>query len=668
MGGELTLSNFRYTTTNNNDFVIGDPTDSIGLTQAKYLVFQTSTQPGYLNNPYIGIVPSTDFGTGWKVVLSNGSGSITNDFVYSNIDNTFIGNNSFTFNGLTPTATTFSNNVIMSPAVGAISNSFVCNINATFNQGMTVYNTAKFNTDVHIIGTLFAGAIVSVVESSSMVSAKTIITNVTGTIGATASSAGSGLQVGGDSGAILASVITSTTTTVSDTWSLIGYNKQAMNFVGDSSYQMTFSAASTLTADRSYAFPNISGTVVLDTTIPSSTITLTGAVTGTGTGTVVTTLASSQTAPLISWSGLQYISNTTVSTDTAHGALVVIGGIASGNNINALGIINGNTLNSRVATGTAPITVNSTTPVANLTSSFVNMTTSSANASYPLVYTSAANTLNSGSSITFNPSTGMVNAVNLIVSGISSQIGGLYVGSNLIVSGISSQIGGVYVGSNSAGSISVSAAAGLNLVGIAGTISDFAITGTFGPSPILSIPAGLNKVLIAGNLQVTGSITSSSSVPNYIFSSGSSPVSGAGMFGIGVSALGGQPSKITPTGSGYVEVTIEGYVTFSTGSSTSPSNSTISLYGYWGLGTPPAQGAAVPSGANSFNDIVFTIAPNSTSITIPYCSTIVLPLAGMSTAFYPGIGTQIWLDIALGTIQSNVTAHSIVGMIYAKEL
>lgn len=61
------------------------------------------------------------------------------------------------------------------------------------------------------------------------------------------------------------------------------------------------------------------------------------------------------------------ITNATSSTDTTTGALkLTAGGLAVFENINAGGYVSGNTLTSTVATGTAPLTVASTTEVANL--------------------------------------------------------------------------------------------------------------------------------------------------------------------------------------------------------------------------------------------------------------------------------------------------------------
>lgn len=63
------------------------------------------------------------------------------------------------------------------------------------------------------------------------------------------------------------------------------------------------------------------------------------------------------------------ISNATGSSNTSTGALkLTAGGLAVFENINAGGYVSGNTLTSTVATGTAPLTVTSTTAVANLQS------------------------------------------------------------------------------------------------------------------------------------------------------------------------------------------------------------------------------------------------------------------------------------------------------------
>jgi hypothetical protein len=90
MSGELVPSQFRYTTTNNRDFVIGDPTD-LNLDQPKYLVFQMSNLPGYNNNPHI---KAEKISGNWKLSLSQ-NGSTTLNFSYIDSANTYTSVNTF---------------------------------------------------------------------------------------------------------------------------------------------------------------------------------------------------------------------------------------------------------------------------------------------------------------------------------------------------------------------------------------------------------------------------------------------------------------------------------------------------------------------------------------------------------------------------------------------
>lgn len=107
MPGELQLSQFRYTITNNNDFVIGDPGDS--STDPRYLVFQVTNLPGYSSNPHIKCYKD---GAQWKLAYST-TGSNTLELVTSGTNNIFTGTNAF------------SNNVVFSSTVTFTSSSSV---------------------------------------------------------------------------------------------------------------------------------------------------------------------------------------------------------------------------------------------------------------------------------------------------------------------------------------------------------------------------------------------------------------------------------------------------------------------------------------------------------------------------------------------------------------
>ncbi len=101
MSGELRTSQFRWTTTADDDFVIGNPDPTIVLTHpTKALVFQSSSLPGYINNP--SLLCKYNSGTSaWEFKLSADGG--TTDSIISGIaylagtgPQTFTGNNAFT--------------------------------------------------------------------------------------------------------------------------------------------------------------------------------------------------------------------------------------------------------------------------------------------------------------------------------------------------------------------------------------------------------------------------------------------------------------------------------------------------------------------------------------------------------------------------------------------
>ena len=265
MSGELTPSQFRYTTTNNRDFVIGDPTDSAGLLGNKYIVFQTSTTPGYLHNPYVGIVYNGSTTT-WDFVFSN-DGTTISTFAQPNLPNQFTAANSFdgvtTFNGniISNSLATFNGHVIFNglitfanPITFPSAPSFSTLVD--FPYGITVETSAVFNTNPVINGTLNITGLTTVANINQVLSVnKTISVNKTGTTSATP---GAGLLVLGDSGVNIGSILLSTTSSVSDTWSLTSYTKQPINFIGDSTYPVTFTGGS-LTASRIYHYPDSPG-------------------------------------------------------------------------------------------------------------------------------------------------------------------------------------------------------------------------------------------------------------------------------------------------------------------------------------------------------------------------------------------------------------------------
>ena len=115
MAGELALNQFRWTTTQNQDFVIGDPSD--GSHNTRYLVFQTNNTPGYANNPHLACAYNSGTSS-WAISISiDGVANIE----LSDVAHQTSANNIFsvanTFNGLS----TFNTSIVPTFAVPQVS-------------------------------------------------------------------------------------------------------------------------------------------------------------------------------------------------------------------------------------------------------------------------------------------------------------------------------------------------------------------------------------------------------------------------------------------------------------------------------------------------------------------------------------------------------------------
>ena len=92
MSGELTLSQFKSTVTQNNDFVIGNPVPALSTDIAdRYLVFQVTDKIGPTHNPHVRCEYS---GGAWRIKLSD-NGVTDSDFAFLNTNQTFIATNTF---------------------------------------------------------------------------------------------------------------------------------------------------------------------------------------------------------------------------------------------------------------------------------------------------------------------------------------------------------------------------------------------------------------------------------------------------------------------------------------------------------------------------------------------------------------------------------------------
>lgn len=92
MSGELRNSQFRYTTTPDDDFVIGSPYNA-ALKTPKYLVFQVNTAMGYGSNPHLRC-QWMDGVNSWRLRFSH-DGITVNDFALTNAENIFEATNTF---------------------------------------------------------------------------------------------------------------------------------------------------------------------------------------------------------------------------------------------------------------------------------------------------------------------------------------------------------------------------------------------------------------------------------------------------------------------------------------------------------------------------------------------------------------------------------------------
>lgn len=183
MSGSLKLSQFRNTSTLNNDLVIGNPRVALSTDHdTRYLVFQTSDLVGPANNPYISCTHSGV--NDWTIAIGDAIGVYNFAFVdKANIfteNNTFSAGKTVTFNG-----PIVSNNPI------------------TANGNVTLGDTNADTLDVHAVAHLFDNL---TVDGNFTSSGTTTLLNTTNTNikdllitlnkgGAVASGGGSGFEV-----------------------------------------------------------------------------------------------------------------------------------------------------------------------------------------------------------------------------------------------------------------------------------------------------------------------------------------------------------------------------------------------------------------------------------------------------------------------------------------
>ncbi|MCI4436879.1 MAG: hypothetical protein JHC33_08755, partial [Ignisphaera sp.] len=179
MSGELTLSQFKATTTQNNDFVIGNPIPSGSTdTSDRYLVFQVSDKVGPMHNPHVRCEYT---GSAWRIKLSD-NGVTDSDFAFLNtgtalVPQNFIGVNAF--NGTTNfigTVNTGTINLGYSPA-----DTITFNGSPVFTGPLTFNSPVTFQSDVTISAPTHN---VNITANSLSASTKTLLLNKGVNIGA----------------------------------------------------------------------------------------------------------------------------------------------------------------------------------------------------------------------------------------------------------------------------------------------------------------------------------------------------------------------------------------------------------------------------------------------------------------------------------------------------
>ena len=178
--------------------------------------------------------------------------------------------------------------------------------------------------------------------------------------------------------------------------------------------------------------------------------------------------------------------------------ILTVGGNANVANLNSSGIVSAVTLSSNVATGTAPITVNSTTKVANLNADLLDGYNTSVTSSANTIVVRDANSNVSGGNLTASgivSATGNVSGGNVNTTGLVSATGNV-TGGNLTTTGLAN------VGSLSAtGNISGGNVNTTGLVSATGNISGGNVN-TTGLANVGSLSATGN--ISGGNVNTTG--------------------------------------------------------------------------------------------------------------------------------------------------------------------
>ena len=198
--------------------------------------------------------------------------------------------------------------------------------------------------------------------------------------------------------------------------------------------------------------------------------------------------------------------------------ILTVGGNANVANLNSSGIVSAVTLSSNVATGTAPITVNSTTKVANLNADLLDGYNTSVTSSANTIVVRDANSNVSGGNLTASgivSATGNVSGGNVNTTGLVSATGNV-TGGNLTTTGLANVGSLSATGNISGGNVNTTGLANLGSLVVPGTsnlgpVGNVTITGgtsgyylqTNGSGGLSWQPISSGTTLVSGNSNVT---------------------------------------------------------------------------------------------------------------------------------------------------------------------
>jgi hypothetical protein len=234
--------------------------------------------------------------------------------------------------------------------------------------------------------------------------------------------------------------------------------------------------------------------------------------------------------------------NTGFTFNQSTGALSVTGNVNTGN-INSTGVITSTVLISNIATGTSPLTVTSTTRVANLNvaysnvTDFTNITTATTGSYYPVLTNAQTGNVAqfANANLSFNAATGNLSATLLtgtLTTNAQPNITSLGTLTSLTVNGNTTSGNFIGIFANGTSNISISSSAGNINFGVAGNANILTVTGT-----------GIN---VAGTINATGNISGTVFGP---LANGNSNVRIATANGnVTISAVGNNIVTVTGTG------------------------------------------------------------------------------------------------------------------------